>query len=81
MGGSWRLASFIPNSFIYCWSQNEAHTSLASFLWSPISGTVDNTAHQLGVFALTGPPWDPLAKLSDHGLQRHPITLVLGGSR
>ena len=54
MGGAWRLASFIPNSFICCGSQNEAHTSLASFWWSPISGTANNSAHQPGVLQLLG---------------------------
>ena len=58
--GVWRSASFIPNSFIDCGSWNKACTSLASFLWSTISSTTDNLAHQPGVLhllALHGTHW------------------------
>ena len=54
------MASFIPSSLICCRSQNNAHTSLASLLWSHISGTANNSAHQLGVShlsALHGTHW------------------------
>ena len=37
----------------WCRSQNDACTSLASFLWSPISGTADISTHQLGVSHLS----------------------------
>ena len=57
MGGAWRSASFIPNSLIHCGSWNKAHASLASFLWSPISGTANNSAHQLGVLHLSALHW------------------------
>ena len=71
MGGAWRSASFIPNSFICCGSQNKAHTSLASFLWSPFSGTANNSAHQLGILqllALHGTHWLNLVTVGSGGI-------------
>ena len=58
--GAWMFASSIYSSLIICRSQNEAHTSLASILWSSTSGTANNSAHQLGVLhlsALHGTHW------------------------
>ena len=58
--GAWRSSSSIHSSLILCRSQNKAHTSLASLLWSSTSGTADNSAHQLGVLhllALHGTHW------------------------
>ena len=65
------MAPFIPNSFIHCGSQNETHTSLASFLWSPVSGTTNNSAHQQGVSqlsALHGTPWLNMVTMGSRGI-------------
>ena len=51
--GAWRSASSIHSSLILCGSQNEAHISLASLLWSSTSSTANNSAHQLWVLHLS----------------------------
>ena len=52
-GGSWRVASFEPNSFNCHGSAKDALTSLASFLESSFPGTVDSSIHHSGVSHLS----------------------------
>ena len=48
-GGAWWQFSLGFSSLILLESQNEAHTSLASLLWSSTSGTATNSPHQLAI--------------------------------
>ena len=66
--GSLEVASLVPNSCICHGSLQDAFTSLANFLWSSFSDTIDSSVHYSGVLHL----------LAFHGA--HQLNSVTGGS-